>query len=679
MALLHSLLTYCTISTIWSMPMGNVFIPAQRTQHWVALHHLCCQSFSNHRHDARGPSWKAFWRFYLHSFTCFLHSFVVVDLQLQVSAKGCWFGSGATILTLCKRSFIPTKLLFQGGPFFGIPKGHNFWLVVLGRCWLFQGEANRSWIFSCLIDVVGDHGQEDHAPKEDVIFFNHSFFSIWESIDSIFSSSPWPDWAWTVWLTRHLVVTQDTSASAIWATDDGVDLVLQCSSDQRCIGSNFSWKVMMWTSFDVNLQQSGGFTSLLMPCTGKSKTRVLSCIRFLVLRFTGKVDHEVGSSANMDFISCGRRRRTGCVSTSFFIHSTSSLNVLSSTFPRVAVCSNSSISSRVVDLAIWGQPPLTWIGKMPRCGWRRQTPSLFHSILQPSFSMSKPIGKIGSASALSGTITPPGVIRSWACWPFARVTGTVLYPAKGSTGRSGRSAWVAPESTRPCDFRKETWLNLNTFNFSEFSCWSRSTTSSLGSFAELVVDEVADADVVRLFNILFACSKKSFIEACSELPSSSLAFELDGDFSSPSTFCIRGLCGEVSFEFFGLVHAGDIWSGQPQFQHLPFFIFDIMGKVACLSPSATLVCEEKTSFRLFVLSIFSFCRWPSSLFFAFLCFWLLCFQRLQLRLFTLGSGRGCSWLLLSQSQLFKFSKKVVCKLLHIYIIWCSVHTKPRPD
>ena len=528
MALLHSLLTYCTISTIWSMPMGNVFIPAQRTQHWVALHHLCCQSFRNHRHDARGPSWKAFWRFYLHSFTCFLHSFVVVDLRLQVSAKGCWFGSGATILTLCKRSFIPTKLLFQGGPFFGIPKGHNFWLVVLGRCWLFQGEANRSWIFSCLIDAVGDHGQEDHAPKEDVIFFNHSFFSIWESIDSIFS--------------------------------------------------------------------------------------------------------------------------------------------------------NSSISSRVVDLAIWGQPPLTWIGKMPRCGWRRQTPSLFHSILQPSFSMSKPIGKIGSASALSGTITPPGVIRSWACWPFARVTGTVLYPAKGSTGRSGRSAWVAPESTRPCDFPKETWLNLNTFNFSEFSCcWSRSTTSSLGSFAELVVDEVADADVVRLFNILFACSKKSFIEACSELPSSSLAFELDGDFSSPSTFCIRGLCGEVSFEFFGLVHAGDIWSGQPQFQHLPFFIFDIMGKVACLSPSATLACEEKTSFRLFVLSIFSFCRWPSSLFFAFLCFWLLCFQRLQLRLFTLGSGRGCSWLLLSQSQLFKFSKKVVCKLLHICIIWCSVHTKPRPD
>ena len=48
-----------------------------------------------------------------------------------------------------------------------------------------------------------------------------------------------------------------------------------------------------------------------------------------------------------------------------------------------------------------------------------------------------------------------------------------------------------------------------------------------GSLAALVVEEEAvDAEVVRLFNILFACSKKSFIEACSDPPSFSLSLSL---------------------------------------------------------------------------------------------------------------------------------------------------------
>ena len=415
-------------------------------------------------------------------------------------------------------------------------------------------------------------------------------------MDSIFSSSPRPDWPWTIRLTEHFVVTQHTYR---------FELVLQCSSNQCCIGPHICWKVMMWASFDVELQKGGSLAS--PPCWCHAQASVnpecspanmwamnpFLCILFLVLRFAGKVDHEVGSTANLDFMCRGRRRRTGCVSTSFFIHSTSSLKVLSSTFPRIAVCSNSSISSRVFDLNIWGQPP-TWIGKMPRCGCRRQTPSLFHSILQPSFSMSKPIGKIGSTSAHPETITPPGVIRSWVWCSQSCSWHMILLDVVDGVHGWPQSPW-----------------GLVFFQKKLGSTWTPSTSESsavaevglqphlsLGSFATLVVEgEAVDAEVVRLFNILYC---RLFQKV----------FHWRLFWASLILLCLWARWWR--FLPLNLLKSWLLWRGVIRIlwscacrRHMVWaaaipesslFIFDIVGKVACLSPFATLVCKEKWHF-----------------------------------------------------------------------------------
>ena len=150
--------------------------------------------------------------------------------------------------------------------------------------------------FFALFDVVGNHGKEDHAPEEEVIFLNHSFFSFCKSIDSIFSSFPRSDWPWTIRLTGHFVVTQRTSAPAVWATDYRIELVLQCSSNQCYIGPHIYWKVMIWAFFDVELQKAGNIN----PKFSSAKIWTMNpflCILFLALRFAGKIDHDVGSTA----------------------------------------------------------------------------------------------------------------------------------------------------------------------------------------------------------------------------------------------------------------------------------------------------------------------------------------------------------------------------------------------
>ena len=91
---------------------------------------------------------------------------------------------------------------------------------------------------------------------------------------------------------------------------------------------------------------------------------------------------------------------------------------------------------------------------------------------------------------------------------------------------------------------------------------------------DVVLEDVDGLDDVSDLSIVLACSSNSFIEAVSDTSSSLPFVELVGDeVSSPSAFWIFGFCGDWSFLSFGRGQLGDMWSGQPQFQHLLFSSF----------------------------------------------------------------------------------------------------------
>ena len=156
-------------------------------------------------------------------------------------------------------------------------------------------EDNRPWILLCFFDVVGDHGQENHAPKEKVIFLDHGLFSFSQPIDSILSSSPSSDWARAIWLTRDLVVSQDATASAIWPPTMGWSLFSNAALIKAAYGPT-SFERSRCEPLLMSIWRS--LSSLLLPCTGKSEARVFTC---------KKVNHKSISLHSLSSI----RRQTG--------------------------------------------------------------------------------------------------------------------------------------------------------------------------------------------------------------------------------------------------------------------------------------------------------------------------------------------------------------------------------
>ena len=144
-----------------------------------------------------------------------------------------------------------------------------------------------------------------------------------------------------------------------------------------------------------------------------------------------------------------RLDKTGCFSTSLFIHCTSSLksSLLSATSHRAS--SISWIKSNASCLGICGQPPQSSSGKRPRLGCETWRLPFFHDTSQPKMSISRPIGTIGSTLASEATIEPPAVMWRWTLRPSASATSTSFMLMSCSKDFVGLSGCVAPLSIKP--------------------------------------------------------------------------------------------------------------------------------------------------------------------------------------------------------------------------------------